>query len=247
MHRSLPAPWDLVKDSWSAFVQTWDTTVRYSSWIILAGIIQGLPAFLRIPEGDAQVAAMLITGAIAVALSFWVTNAVYLVVLALEKKEHVSSKTIAPAATLILPLILIQLWSGVALLGALVLFILPGIYVWVRIGFAHLELYTKGTRGRAALKASWDLTKDRFWPIVGRWVAGGALFGLCVIIAMTAATLIVQLVAGKEVAAMMQDENNAMGQATLSVISGIVQAAVLPLLVIFEVKLYSALKHSHAS
>ena len=237
----------LIKDSWSAFIQTWDVTVRYSAWMILISVIQILPTVIPFPQPEHEMIAMLVAGVIAVAIGLWATNALYLATLALEKKEQVTPKTIAPAIMLLWPLLLIELLSGIATLGAALFFILPGIYVAVRLGFGHLELYSKGLRGRDALKASWDLTKNKFWAIFGRWVAGGAVFGIFSLAIMALAIFIVQMVAGSELAAAMKDENNATGGAAFSIISGIVQAAVLPLFVVFEVKLYRALEHTRSS
>ena len=247
MHAHLPRTMSLIKDSWSAFIQTWDVTVRYSAWMILISVIQVLPTVIPFPQPEYELVATIVAVAIGVAIGLWATNALYLATLALEKKEHVTPKTTAPAIMLIWPLLLIELLNGIATLGAALFFILPGIYVAIRLGFGQLELYSKGLRGRDALKASWNLTQNKFWAIAGRWAAGGLVFGLFSLAIMALAVFIVQVVAGNELAAAMKEENNATGNAAFSIISGIVQAAVLPLFVVFEVKLYRALEHTRSS
>jgi hypothetical protein len=63
-----------------------------------------------------------------------------------------------------------QLFLAVVLMGlavgtGLLLFIVPGIYIAVRLFFVPQSVVIDGARGPDALRASWNLTKDRWWRV----------------------------------------------------------------------------------
>jgi hypothetical protein len=244
MPSPLPRVWDLIKDSWNAFVKTWDVTVRISIGFILVGVLQAIGGVnsRKLVLGDALAVVCLIAAGL---VAICTTIALYRAVLKLEQGDH-SVKT-APGdiwndiRLLILPLLLVGLLQGLATFGATLLLIIPGIYVGVRLGFSQLALLDKNLRGRAALAESWALTKDRFWAVFGRQIAAAMLFGLGVGTISAIAMSIVIAMAGPGFAAMVSDETSRNGNAIVLIVSSLIQAAFVPLMMIYEVKMFRAL------
>jgi hypothetical protein len=240
MTSSLPGAWSLIVDSWNAFLKHWSTTVQYSAWMILVVAHQQIAFFF--PEESGMWWIALLIGSIAsIALAVWASIRLYQVVLAIDGGRAVDVKTTATAATLILPFLLVGLLEGLAVFGALLLLVIPGIYVGVRLAFSKFAVLEQGLRGRAALVASWNMTKDKFWAIFGRQLAGGVVFGLGFIVAILVLMMILSLFIGGEA---MKDLNDASGPSSFlfGLGNGILQAAIIPLFVMFQVKLYRAVK-----
>lgn len=244
LHMSAPLPrvWSLITDSWNAFVKHWDVTVRYSAWFIPATLLQIAPLLISQFSNPVFKVIAILAPLAGLLVMVWASLSLYLAILALEKGEKVTDKTTAAAWALLPALLWIGIMQGVTTLGALILLIIPGIYVGVRLSFSQFGLMDKGLRGRDALAASWALTKNRFWAIFGRQLAGGALFVLFTVIVMAIATMIVELVAGRGLVAALSDPNNPLSSAVPSFISSIVEAALVPAIAVFQVKLYRALE-----
>lgn len=47
----------------------------------------------------------------------------------------------------------------------LLLLVIPGLYLGTRFAFAENIVVAEGVSGTTALQRSFDLTRDRFWPV----------------------------------------------------------------------------------
>jgi len=56
---------------------------------------------------------------------------------------------------------------GVAVIVGLLLLIIPGIFLAVRLGLGEAVVIAEGKSGPAALRRSYELTRGRFWPLLG--------------------------------------------------------------------------------
>ncbi len=248
----MPAPLipagELIKSSWQAFVKYWETTVRYSAWLILPSLLTLLNVFVPRGQDQAAVAFAALTVIASLVVALWVSVALYQVVFALESGAKITDQTTKTAWILVVPIVWIALLQSLAVFGALLLLIIPGIYVGVRLGFSQLGLFTKQLHGRAALADSWALTKDRFWAVLWRQLAGGVLFGFGMVLVSFVAMYLVSIVAGgaKLDALLASQNSNPLAGGLLGLVQAIVQAAFVPLFVIFQVKLYKALDRSRA-
>ncbi|MBD3251451.1 hypothetical protein GF380_03275 [Candidatus Uhrbacteria bacterium] len=229
----------LITDTWHAFTKTWDVTVRYSAWFALVAILTTLPILL--PENMAPFG--FIAYLAGIVLAIWASINLYLVVFALERKEKVTDNTTKDVWTYAVPLILTGLLVGLATLGGFILLILPGIYLAIRLGFAQLAVIDKKMQPTQAFKNSWELTKGRFWPVLGRQLAAGLVYGILFLVVIMVATLIVNALAGIDGPGV-----NRMGTVNLAaagadtVIHGLAQAAFMPLFYFLQIKLYNSLK-----
>lgn len=65
----------------------------------------------------------------------------------------------------------LSILSGLAVLGGLILLILPGIYWAVRFSFGPIIIVDTNSGPVVSMKESYAITKDKFWQLFGFWVA----------------------------------------------------------------------------
>jgi len=58
---------------------------------------------------------------------------------------------------------LVSVLVGLAVIGGLILFIIPGIYIGVRLAVSIQALVVEGKRGTEAMRRSWDLVGGHWW------------------------------------------------------------------------------------
>lgn len=240
MTTSLPGAWSLITDSWHAFTKHWSLTVKYAAWLVLAVAIQQILFFFP-EQSTAWYVALVLGTIVGVVIALWVSIRLYQVLLTLEAGKTVDAKTTALALSLVGPLLLVSFFEGLASLGGFILLVIPGIYVATRLAFSKFALLDQNIHGRAALVASWNMTKGRFWAIFGRQLAGGAVFAVGMMIILVVLMLLFSVVVGRDAVDAL-DESSGPVAFLFGLAQGIVQAAVLPLFAVFQVKLYNALK-----
>ncbi len=72
-------------------------------------------------------------------------------------------------------LFIVYLLYSLALVFGLMLFIIPGLYFAMRLGFAEFDTLLNGRSPMASLKQSWSDTKPYFWQLTG----GTLILGSC--------------------------------------------------------------------
>jgi hypothetical protein len=74
--------------------------------------------------------------------------------------------------------LLVSVLVGLAIVGGLILFIIPGIYIAVRLCVSIEALVVEGRRGTEAMGRSWGLVGGHWWHAFGTIVVGGLLTGI---------------------------------------------------------------------
>jgi len=78
-----------------------------------------------------------------------------------------------------LPLIPAILWvtilQGLAVLGGVILLVIPAFLFFVRFAFGPAVVVVEGSRGTDAMRRSWRLAKDHFWRLFGTIVLAGII------------------------------------------------------------------------
>ncbi len=118
--------------------------------------------------------ASLLIGLILLVLTLWVQVAVTHVADSKEDSLDVS-KLLSKSSGMILPLALVSILAGLAVVGGLILLIVPGIIFAIWFAFSAFTLILENKRGTEALKASKAL-------VVGRW---GAVFSRIILLALS--------------------------------------------------------------
>jgi hypothetical protein len=74
--------------------------------------------------------------------------------------------------------LLVSVLVGLAIVGGLILLIIPGIYIGVRLAVSIEALVVEGRRGTQAMGRSWELVGGHWWHAFGTLVVGGLLTGV---------------------------------------------------------------------
>ena len=74
--------------------------------------------------------------------------------------------------------LLVSVLVGLATIGGLILFIIPGIYIGVRLAVSIEALVVEGRRGTEAMGRSWGLVGGHWWHAFGTLVVAGLLTGI---------------------------------------------------------------------
>jgi hypothetical protein len=74
--------------------------------------------------------------------------------------------------------LLVSVLVGLAIVGGLILFIIPGIWIGIRLCVSIEALVVEGRRGTEAMGRSWGLVGGHWWHAFGTVVVGGLLTGI---------------------------------------------------------------------
>ncbi|HEU4898302.1 MAG TPA: glycerophosphoryl diester phosphodiesterase membrane domain-containing protein [Actinomycetota bacterium] len=76
------------------------------------------------------------------------------------------------------PVLLVSVLVGLAIIGGLILFIIPGIYIGVRLAVSIEALVVEGRRGTEAMGRSWQLVGGHWWHAFLTLLVAGLLTGV---------------------------------------------------------------------
>lgn len=246
--KTLTSAGALISDSWKLFVTTWNSSVKTSILFLYVGIAYFLSALLVNVSKNFFIlyAVVYLAGIIAVV---WISLRLTMTMLNLEagKQPLPADQESKKALSLIIPSWWISILSFFIIAGAFLLLVIPGIYFAIALHFATIILVDQGIHGLQALAASRALVKGRWWPTFGRLLAGSLLFGLL----MFASVGILQSLANVIMKQPFLNLSAAASFETKIFVAGIeqflqmaVMAAILPLYVGFQVKLYRILQQT---
>lgn len=273
MPRPLPHPWLFVRDSWREFIATWNDSVKVSIWFLYFGLVQ-FAYYLLIKYVPAAVSARsAVSFAITVGM-YWAGVRMIQTALGFEqgKKADVSRAALADSIRLIPPLLWVGILQFMVLLGAslplfawriiipvwfqnidpnvymigLVALFLPPVYVSIRLVFTQILAIDKGARGLRALADASELVRNRWWALFGRFLFGVVVFGIGLWIVVSALFWVLGLVVGPEkfLTLVQPTARDPLLIGTVLLLESVIQAAFLPLFIIFGVKLYRAFQKS---
>lgn len=239
----MPGLGSLLDETWRFFTSTWNTTIKTSIIFLYAGIAIFLVALLT------RYSSMLlplngVTYLVSLVVILWATIRLTLMVLRLDEKKKPDSpeKESKAAWSLLLPFFWINILVGLIVFGGTILLILPGIYLAVSLSMADIILLDRDTRGSKALSESRELIRGRWWATFGRFLGGMLVLGLAMTIATGILGWIVNAIAGPGFLA--GETVNIMAYGVTEFIQMAMLAVFMPLLIGFQVKLYTALKNT---
>jgi hypothetical protein len=73
------------------------------------------------------------------------------------------------------PVLVVSVLVGLATIGGLILFIIPGIYIGVRLAVSIQALVVEGKRGTGAMRRSWDLVGGHWWHVAFTVLVAGLI------------------------------------------------------------------------
>jgi hypothetical protein len=76
------------------------------------------------------------------------------------------------------PILVVSILVGLAILLGLIVFIIPGIYIGVRLAVSIQALVIEGKRGTEAMRRSWDLVGGHWWHAAFTLLFAGLITGV---------------------------------------------------------------------
>jgi hypothetical protein len=74
--------------------------------------------------------------------------------------------------------LLVSLLVGLAVVGGLILLVIPGIYIGMRLAVSTQALVVEGRRPTEAMGRSWELVRGHWWHAFGTLIVAGLLTGV---------------------------------------------------------------------
>ncbi len=178
----------------------WATFKRHAWFYVGITIIMGL---LNIPDSLKEEQHIVLTIAISIVSIVFSYMLLSIFLRAVDGKDEVlrfsALRTHLPTFHQFLMIIEIGILVGLAVLGGLVLLIIPGIYILVRFSLAQFAYIDRNGRAINALRYSWKLvTKDVFWTVlltlltaIVLIVVGAVFFGIGLLVTYPIAMLLI--------------------------------------------------------
>lgn len=254
MLKTLPSAWTLIIDSWTSYTKNWNETFKISIWFLYFGLVAFIGAVLQKVSGSSIFVFVNNVLDIVIGIGYlWAAIRLLQGVLEKEagKKISMNIEMSQKAFNLILPIIGIAIMQFIVIMGGFLLFILPGLYLIIALTFTQLIRITDEAKGFDALAASRNLVKGRWWATCWRILAGNIFFGIGVGFLMSLLMSMLAAISGnidpfilKGTHAFSRDP---LVQGSFELLQSVCQSAILPLFIVFQVKLFNALKATKAS
>ena len=154
-----------LREVWQIFKNHWMFFIAISMVTLLVNVF-----FNRLQEWNSlyEIPALLCTAFFSIVWGFVWSKVSLLTVYKKEDELELSNlRNFLPTGKQFCQVVGIALYVGVILLGGFILFIIPGFYFMVRLGFSNLIFVDKGLSIKESVKYSWNITKGaRFWTIL---------------------------------------------------------------------------------
>ncbi len=177
---------------------------------------------------ETEVGALAATAVLAVLLSTLATAACTRAVAAAYLGRPVDWKaSLRFGLRKLLPLVLVSILTGIAVILGLIALILPGIYIAVRLFLASPALVVEDQTATGAMGRSWTLVKDRWWATFGTILVSTLL--IFIISAILQGLIVAPVIAGAD-SGLVGAILNTIGTVVTNTITIPLQAAVLTIL-----------------
>lgn len=231
---------DIISRSLKLYGDNWKHLVKYVVLLLIPGllVIVLTSASLLVLPGDSSLAIIVyfVLAIVVSLLSLWITIGLMKTIVdcytgAALKHFKEELKLSAP---LIVPVIIASLLAGLAILGGLIMLVIPGIIFALWFTFTTYAVIVDNKKTVEALKFSKSLVKGRWWGVFWRLLAPGVVFTVAIFIFQWLVGLPIRIMGG--------------GGLALTLLSGLVQTVVqvftAPLSIIAASIVYIELKRN---
>lgn len=159
----------------------------------------------------------------------------------------------------VLPLLWVNILTGIAVFGGAIAFVIPGIWLFFSLLFSGIIVVDQRLRGLRALEASYALVRRRWWPVVGRVTLSGISFLGMLFLATFSFSLIFRVLFGGEALQTLSQLNRALlfdgvvsvdalrAFSLLELQDALIASIATPFLVASQVVLYRSLLEANAA
>ncbi len=242
---------DILSEGWKEFKTDWKKLLEISIRFLFAGLIQLAFALIadRLTPDAAPI--FLIIGTV-IAYVIILQTVIVLIDYLLQKEQGAGEKA-APrwqlGLNLFWPYLWINILTGLATLGGLLLFVLPGIWLSVLFSFAMFLLIDEKKKGTQALARSAELVKGRWWKTLWRILVPAIVVVIITLLTSFVITAFVSIFAGgfeQTLNFLTAQELSPLQQGIGATIDSIISIIILPLALLYQVKLYTSLKKTQS-
>lgn len=237
---------ELIHQSWEAYAKEWHRSLRLTVWFLALPAVSFVVVLATRSSVEASAGLFAALSILQFFLVLWITIRLYRWLLVQEKHIPEPADEARTAWQLVLPLLWTSLLKGLAIVGGLMLFVFPGIWLAVLLQFSELFLIGDGMRGTQALAASYALVKGRWAAVLWRLVIPGTLFLILSVVLVGVIVNILALIAGatKINLILSGTVTSPLADASRQLIEGLTQMIFLPLFLLWQIKLFKSLKDS---
>ena len=191
----LQSPLELLAKSWRLYRTHFWTYIGYSAWLLVP-----LVAFLVLtifPAHWLTSVLAVIIGIVEVFLALWMAVCLIRLTSELSQNKTPDHSRLSHESVMRIPSVLATaVLQSLVILGGLLLFIIPGIIFWVWYCFSQITTALEGLKPVEALTASRVLTRGRFFPVLGRILAGPIIIGLLYTIVLSVIISLISMILG---------------------------------------------------
>ncbi len=226
------------------FARDWNATFVISAWFLFGPLLMLAAALV---ERQSPAFGQFLTALFAifsVTITLWTTIRLMRWTLWQDAGQPIQKDEAKSAWNHFWPVLWIMVLEALAVMGGLVIFVFPGIWIAILLTASRYLYLEDGVRGTQALVASAALIKGRWWPTFWRIVIPGCVFLFLLTISFSLLTTVIGMIAGSAKIDALILGTQPIANAFQSVLQGITQAIFMPLFIIWQVKLVHALKES---
>jgi len=242
---------DILSEGWKEYKRDWKKLLEISIRFLFAGLIE--LAFAMIADRlAANVAQVLLIIGTAIAYLIILQTIIVLIDYILQRERGAESKA-APRWQLGANLFWSYLWINflvvLATLGGFFLLVLPGIWLAILFSFSIFLLIDEKKKGSQALARSAELVKGRWWKVLWRIFVPSLAVIVITLLSSFVLTAVISIFAGgftQTVNFLAAQTLSPIQQGISATIDSIVSIIIIPLAVLYQVKLYSSLKKTEA-
>lgn len=247
MPKNLPGAAELVVDSWRLFAATWSQTTKITIWFLYIGLaVFAVSALTKI--NPSAILLQIPVQLAAITISIWCSIRLVLALFRLVDGKSAGNleADASHAWKLFLPMVVVGLLQGLAIFGGFLILIIPGIYLAVVLGYAQIAFLDQNVRSWNALAASRELVRGRWWQVFWRNLFASLVMGVALFLLVVLVLGIFGLLAGHSdfFALISSESEDPLLNGAMSLLDSILQAAFLPLILGFQVRMYRQLQKS---
>lgn len=233
----LPSVKSLINESWALYRTNFKFFMKIVLWILVPSIILSiLPAITT--NAVIFIPINFFFSLVSLFLGLFIAIVLISSIKSLIKKEPVDLTALYNSSySQILSYFWISILTGLAVLGGTILLVIPGIIFSVWFSFAAIVFVIEGVKGTEALRASKELVRGKFWPVLWRWVATYIVYGAILTIIIIIPIYIIGFAVGHPAAGFSE-----VSPWWAALLSNIVYSLAVPLFATVGVLLYNDLK-----
>lgn len=235
---------DIISKSFELYKKNWQLLLKYASLYLAPTLIITISATVLLPISETAEASIggsaiyVILAIVMSVISIWFSVVFIKVLMALYQGGQIKNMQdeLKNTVPLIFPAILASFFAGLAILGGLLLLIIPGIIFSVWFAFVLYCVVFEEKKGVEALKASKALVDGRWWSVLWGLLLPGLVFAILTMIAQWIVTIPFAFMGTNSLASII----------ILSIVTTVVSILFIPLSTAAPTILYAELKKTPA-